>query len=293
MNSSWKRWLHILGGSLGLLGVVFVVFRLFSHSKTIDFSRFGMYEWMIICFLSFAYGSSNLLLTRAWQLLMLYFGVDVKNRLAVKIYGLSQLAKYIPGNIFHLAGRQALGMAAGLPTKELAKSAIWELGSIAVAGAFFWILVVPLVWPTTSVLIAVSFFVAMLICASLFARKIFSGIVSFALILQIIFLFVSGLIFVALLSFVFDVNISISLLPALCAAFVVAWLAGFLVPGAPAGVGVRELVLLFLLKSVVIESDLLVAIVFGRIITVCGDFFYFLFSLFIKKKIIPQQATGH
>jgi len=284
MNSSWKRWLHILGGGLGLLGVVFVIFRLYSHSVAIDFSRFGMREWMAVCFLSFAYGLSNLLLAKAWQLCMLHFGIDAKNRLAVKIYGVSQLAKYIPGNIFHLAGRQALGMAAGFPAKGLAKSAVWELGSIAVAGAFFGILVVPLVWPATPVAVAVSFFVATLIFVSLCVRKLLSACISSALMLQVVFLFVSGMIFVALLGFVLNVDIPILLLPVLCAAFVVAWLVGFVMPGAPAGVGVRELVLLLLLEAIVAESDLLSAIVLGRAITVLGDLFYFSVSTLMGPK---------
>lgn len=64
--------------------------------------------------------------------------------------------------------------------------------------------------------------------------------------------------------------------------YVLAWLAGLVTPGAPAGVGVRELVLLFLLKGIVAEADLLLAVVLGRVVTVVGDFGFFVFGNLIR-----------
>ena len=77
------------------------------------------------------------MLAYAWWNLLEQFGASVSKRWAAKIYGLSQLAKYVPGNIFHLAGRQAMGMSAGVGGRILAKSALWELGIILIAGAVF------------------------------------------------------------------------------------------------------------------------------------------------------------
>ena len=47
----------------------------------------------------------------------------------------------------------------------------------------------------------------------------------------------------------------------------------------------RELVLLFLLKDLVAEADLLLAVLLGRLITVSGDLLYFILSCFIAPKI--------
>jgi hypothetical protein len=58
----------------------------------------------------------------------------------------------------------------------------------------------------------------------------------------------------------------------------VAWLAGLLTPGAPAGVGVREIMLLFLLGTVVGRADLLLAAVLSRVITVTGDGGFFVWA---------------
>jgi uncharacterized membrane protein YbhN (UPF0104 family) len=65
---------------------------------------------------------------------------------------------------------------------------------------------------------------------------------------------------------------------AVCGAYVVAWLIGLITPGAPAGVGVRELVLLFLLKDTITEAELVLVVLLGRTVTVTGDLLAFVFA---------------
>ena len=62
-------------------------------------------------------------------------------------------------------------------------------------------------------------------------------------------------------------------------AYVIAWLAGFLVPGSPAGLGVREVVLLYLLSGHYPESTLLILILASRIVTTFGDVLFYLAAL--------------
>jgi hypothetical protein len=62
-------------------------------------------------------------------------------------------------------------------------------------------------------------------------------------------------------------------------AYVVAWLAGLLTPGSPAGMGVREIALLALLGSRFAEADLLMAVVVSRGITLAGDVGFFAWAL--------------
>lgn len=64
----------------------------------------------------------------------------------------------------------------------------------------------------------------------------------------------------------------------------IAWLAGLVTFGSPAGIGVREVVLLFLLGPMVVESDLLVIIILNRIITVIGDGIFFACASFTALK---------
>jgi hypothetical protein len=278
-----KRVPHVLGTGLGILGVVFVVMRLNTHMGQLDLARFDTTAWSLVGLLALVYGAANILLAQAWWHLLVFFDIEVKKRWAVRTYGLSQLAKYVPGNIFHLAGRQALGMAAGLPASALAKSALWELGLIATAGAFFGLLVTPLLWPELPVPASAEAFGLMSVVSIITLRWLLAPAVGAALIWQIFFLMISGIVFMGALFLVTPSSvITLSTFSVLCGSYVIAWLAGLVTPGAPAGVGVREMVLLFLLKGMMSESDLLLAIVLGRIVTVAGDFFYFLTATFIK-----------
>ena len=77
----------------------------------------------------------------------------------------------------------------------------------------------------------------------------------------------------------------------LCGAYVLAWLIGLLTPGAPAGVGVRELVLLFLLKGEISETDLVFAVLLGRIMTVGGDVFIYVISMLMSSD--NEQRITH
>ena len=137
MSLILKRALHWAGSALALLGIAFVALRLHDYGAELDFSRFDTARWSVVVGFALIYGLANLMLALAWWNLLKQFGVSVSRRWAIKTYGISQLARYVPGNIFHLAGRQAMGMAAGLPGWSLAKSSVWELGLISFAGAVF------------------------------------------------------------------------------------------------------------------------------------------------------------
>ncbi|KJR46146.1 hypothetical protein UF75_3469 [Desulfosporosinus sp. I2] len=279
-----KLVLSWVGGLLALIGVLFVVIRLVGYADKLDLSQLQTVDWLVLSALSILYAIMNVALVLAWQQIMKSLKTPLGFWQAAHIYGMSQLAKYVPGNIFHLAGRQALGMAAGVPGWALAKSSVWELGLIAVAGALFGLLSLPLWWQSFPSVVALLLFVIVLIVMGLAARRWLKLPMAFALGCYVLFLTVSGLIFFVVLSLVSSVSVTTGMLLGLVGAFVIAWLAGLLTPGAPAGVGVRELVLLFVLKGAVAEADLLLAVAIGRVVTVAGDLLFFLGAAGIRRK---------
>lgn len=62
------------------------------------------------------------------------------------------------------------------------------------------------------------------------------------------------------------------------AVFLVSWLVGFVVPGAPGGIGIREATIVLLLGPVVGEADALAFSFLMRVIAVLGDAVLFLFG---------------
>ena len=87
-----------------------------------------------------------------------------------------------------------------------------------------------------------------------------------------------------LLILIVNTFLSIKLIIAakLIVVFSLAWVAGFIIPGAPGGIGVREVVLIFFFQLIGEPESIAVAIAL-RFVTLLGDIFFLLLAI---KKII-------
>lgn len=284
MSFSVKRALHWAGTALAVAGVVFVIFRLNDYSEQLDFSHFNFFFWLIIAGLAIIYGSANIMLALAWWNILLHYGSKVQRRWAIRIYGLSQLAKYVPGNIIHLASRQAMGLAHGVSGWVLVKASVWELGLVSIAGALFFLLVLPQFLSVFTTMSASVCFIGVLLAFVFGLSKFISHAIAKTFVWYALFFMLSCMIFIGLLMLLTDGSMSsIGQVLVISGAFVVAWTVGLVTPGSPAGVGVRELVLLVLLKGLVNEVDLLLAVLLSRVITVCGDILFFLIATVLSQ----------
>lgn len=272
------RILNWTGSALAFAGIIFVVFRLNDYSTQVDFSVFNLKAWLIVLIYIFIYAFANILLALAWRYILNFFDVHTSSLWSIKVYGISQLAKYVPGNIMHLASRQAIGLASGVSGLVLAKSSVWELGLLSVTASLFMVLILPQFFPLEESMALIIFVAFLLLMATILKRFLGLAIMQ-AFGLYIVFFIVLGLLFVGLLELVTASFISLQLLT-LCGIFVTAWLVGLVTPGAPAGLGVRELILLTLLEGVIPDTDLLFTILLSRIVTTGGDLFFFMGTSF-------------
>jgi hypothetical protein len=278
-----KRILSWGGTALAVAGVAIVMLRLYDEGAAVYFGRFSPSYWLVFSGLALSYGLSNSLLALAWRHLLAKLGTVMSRPCTMRIYGLSQVAKYLPGNIFHLAGRQALGMAAGAPGWLLAKSTVWELGLMATTGALFGCLALPLLFSAVSVPVSILLWLLTLGLVAWLVGHFGGTAIVWAFGLQTVFLMLSGGIFLSLVVLVTaSPGLLISLGPSVAAAYVVAWLVGLVTPGAPAGAGVREIVLLMLLSAVLTKVDVVTVLILGRFVTVLGDLAFFLAATLIR-----------
>lgn len=284
-----KKYLHWAGSLLAAVGIIFIALRLRDYSGQINFSNFGWEVWWVVGCCAVVYGLANNLMALAWWHLLRQFGTIPSLLWAIRIYGISQLAKYVPGNVFQFAGRQAFGMAAGIPGWTLAKSTIWELGLLAVSGSLFSLLVLPHIFASLPVGIGIgAFILAVVVVATVLKAFVGSSAVK-AFGLYVVFLIISGTLFVSLVSTLYPPALaSGENWIVLCGAYVVAWLIGLITPGAPAGVGVRELILVMLLPGLVGESELLLTVVLGRVVTVVGDVLFFIMASLLNQKVATE-----
>jgi glycosyltransferase 2 family protein len=278
-----RKILNWVGLGLGIAGIVFIVLKFKEYDLKIDFSSLSPSTWLIIFSMVLVYFSSCFLLAFAWHNILLYLNLRVQPAWSIRTYGISQLAKYIPGNIFQFASRQAIGVSEGLPGIPLAKSIFWELLLIASSGVLFGVLILPMVWRQVSQILSIALFLASG-CAYFFIMyKKVNRWIGLSVGYYLAFLCISGCIFLVIAR-----TISVDLLNdpriflIIGGAYVFAWLVGLITPGAPAGAGVREAVIFLLLFQVLSQQDLLLAIILTRVVTILGDVFFYLFALVMK-----------
>jgi hypothetical protein len=209
-------------------------------------------------------------------------------------YLTSQFAKYLPGNVFQYLARHALGRRLGIGHGALAAAALIEALLLASAAA---ILVLALGMPVLHAVIpwvpqaGAGWAIAMLLVLPLLRylprRSAVTAWIprypmpTLALLLSgyLVFFSLFGGLFVGLLAW--------SNVPAPMPAHVVggssaAWLVGYLVPGAPAGAGLREAAL-SLAAGGKASPGVLSAIVLFRLVTLSGDFLAFLLGRAIDR----------
>ncbi|MEM9553173.1 MAG: hypothetical protein AAGC60_02865 [Acidobacteriota bacterium] len=296
-------WARALGIVLTLASLGFVGWRL-AASDAWQLRRLTTPEGLaVLVAASVVYGAVCLLLVLAWRRVLGLLAEEPGDerkaeppRLArwlpgfdacLGIYGRSQIAKYLPGNVFHLAGRQVLAQRAGVPARVAGLSlALEHLGLVAAAAALALALPSALSpggpWLSAATVAALGLAACALpLLAQSAARR---GAVPWlrlppiaprrmlaawlqVIAWQLLFFLGVGLLLFALVRSLVDAT-----LPLAVFAFAPAWLLGLVTPGAAAGVGVREAVLILLLENGGLPADdALLAALALRLVTTLGD----------------------
>jgi hypothetical protein len=255
-----------------------------------------------------AYAVACLLLAGGWVILLRHFsGRRLRLRLGTAIYGRSQLAKYLPTNLLHFAGRHVLGRRHGLGHVSLALAAVYEVlgvlaasAVLAVAGMSIYgfdqaVLAVPTV---LGVLMAavVGQGVVGAILQRRRGRKVsdWNGLLKAttgAGACYLVFFLAAGMILWLLTVGLGEAG-SLPAAAQVIACFAVAWLAGFVTPGAPGGLGVREAVLAALLADRLGPSTAATAGLALRLVTTLGDVAFFALAVFIGPGQAPTSPAA-
>lgn len=278
MISFIKRHLNKIGSMLALCGVLFLAIKLHTYSASISFRQIPLEKWFLFVLLTLAYGLLCLLNAFSWKYNLKHCKVTITTLDSISIYGVSQLAKYLPGNVFQFAGRQALGMANNINAKALVKSTFWELILLCLGGAILSALMITILAPFFRPELSIAASITLISLYLVLLNHFTSNEMVKAAFINLTFTFLSGLSFLILLKIL---NFSTGSLREheVIGAYILAWLIGLVTPGAPAGVGIREVILLYLFKDSINNEELLFTILLGRMMTVSGDFIFYLIAL--------------
>ena len=290
--------IQILSLLIILLSLWFIGDKFWVHYNWIISSAFNFELITIIFICSIVYGLSEFLLSFAWRNLLILCGHNnISVNLCHKIYGKSQIAKYIPGNVFHILGRHVLANQAGINHMVLAGAAIYEIlgllstsilisfSGMAIFGlkniyfSFHQIIISLTVTIIISVLISFSapYFMKLKGITLPYKRK-WDYVLNISKIYFFYFLFflIAGLLLVFIVKIFIEINFFIS--AKIIIIFSIAWLAGFIIPGAPGGIGVREVVIIFFISPIIGEAQSTVVAIALRFITLLGDLWFLIIS---------------
>jgi glycosyltransferase 2 family protein len=296
-----RRWLR----RLALLLVV-VASLYFLQALVSQFDTLREVSWSLAAFVAMACSVVLMLGVIAlgglmWSLLLRDQGAPTPLGTAMEIVAIAQIAKYLPGNVGHLLGQVALAGAAAIPlgvaVSTLLISTLWLLavglgvGALAVLqfadvlGLPVWQGPGPLQLLGLGVLLAASPWLGIVAANRLLpalscrlggGRLLSVPRWSTGLALGAGFLFcfvVFGCMLVLQARWVFGIDQGDVLMFTLL--FTAAWVAGYVVPGAPGGLGVREAVMLMLFTPVVGAGAAVGLGLTMRMATVAGDGFAF------------------
>lgn len=235
-----------------------------------------------------------------WQRILRDIGLKLEVAQCLEIYTLTQFGKYLPGNVAHHIGRVVLAKQAGITVRATTHSMLieflWGIGaasSMALLGLVYFnpgdngistitlvlLMIFTMLLPWLGVWLANTFFpgIAERLSGS---GKIILPSLRTMLWCNLAFVgsfLIMGLILDLQAKFIFDVADSHLLM--LVGAFALSWIAGYITPGAPAGLGVREAVLVSFLSPVLGGSTAVGLSLALRLATSLGDGVCFLFAL--------------
>ncbi|RWK09367.1 hypothetical protein [Mesorhizobium sp.] len=280
--------LNLFGGLLSFAGLAAISFKLWAYRGELNAAGLSFVGYISIALAAVLSGASNTLLALAWRSFLLYLGESPDRRWSIWAYSTSQVAKYVPGNIFHYTSRQVIGAAAGIRHGALAKSAGLELIVISTTAVLFLPLVAP-IFITIFQFLGIMVFIFISSISLIVINSYFGRCFAKAFICYIVFLSLSGSIFISAFIAAGGLLTATEIF-LVGGAYVLAWLLGLVTPGAPAGVGVREAALLYLLAGFAPPAVILSAVVFGRVITVAGDLLFYACGQLLKRRLVSKSV---
>lgn len=255
----------------------------------------------------------------AWRLLLADLNVHRPWRELTEILAITQLAKYVPGNIGVHLGRTAMAISKGIGSGPVVLSMLAETALAIAAALCIGVLGALLSKPGLGAVqgdIRGSITVAALLAAGgilaflLLKRRLMSlaqqitqrrgwtmpsrlaprlstalrAFVGYCANYLVIGLGIWGMCLFLLPARAHDIGL-------LSASFALAWIAGFFAPGAPAGFGVREAIMLGILGFSYAQADALVIVIALRLATMLGDTLCFIAGYVLLRLSLRQQAT--
>lgn len=308
-----KVLLTVAGACLAIVALGFWLNLIAKHWDAIQAIEWDTAAWVSALAALLLYGLHLALSVQLWRWLLVMLGTVHAYLPLQAVYLISLLCRYVPGNILQYLGRVYLGTRIGIPLATVSMSVVLELLLFLMVAAV--IVVTGLAFgdavatgneamrgagAQVGMLLAGCMFIVLLVKPTLrllhhmapqrwqlpamsnwsLARllgQLLGILVIFVILGLVMELMASGILKVKEPRFLF-----------LTWAFALSWTLGSITPGAPAGIGVRDAVLLALLSMHYTEEQALALSLYSRVVSLLGDALYTLFAMVYTRR----QFTG-
>lgn len=303
-----KNLIKQAGNIIAIIAMAFIAVRLYKYRSEIH-DIWNAKLLTVILLAAVVCGALVIISSRCFHLLTLAVTKkDIKASLVIPLYVKSNLYKYLPGNIMHYVGRNQIAVESEATHPQIVLCTMTEMGVSCIAGLSAGLLLSysfvrdwisrhdhRLLWLIVfaAVVVTAACTIMMITDNKLSARirtvincrnlALITGILLYNIANQI----TQGLMFVFLLK-VMGVAIAPEFYLSVAGVYAFAWLIGFITPGSPGGLGVREAMLSVFLSDVVSPGLISTAAILNRVITIFGDILAFAaVALYInfKKKV--------
>lgn len=310
-----KKYLKIVGNILTVIAIIYIVKTI--YSMKIDFATISNRSALTA---AFAVGFVIMLVTLyllayAWTQIISYFS---KNRFdkdkGVCIYIKANLGKYMPGNVMHYVERNLFAAEAGLNQLEVAASSVIEIAELLATALFMCVVLafedlekILMEVQIKGSYIGVAVGALLLLGIAVFLvlkskraeklknmlkrcwnKKFFLLLLGNMLIYMVVF-FLLGMAMVIMATVPFDIAVSFENARTIISSYTLAWVSGFIIPGAPGGIGIREYVFTVLTRKTEFENIILVVALLHRFMNILGDIVGYLVAILKMRKSKQEE----
>jgi hypothetical protein len=316
-----KRLYQVAGLLLVITASIYFFIYLIENWSKLPANIFELKQIPTLLAVTFCYLSCFLITSKAWYTLLYSVGEKPKLLPLLKIILLSQFAKYLPGNFAHHISRAVLARNAVKSNNSIAITMLLELilvilaacGVAVIAISFDQSISTPQFMDVPTLgkvsvfsLITLLGLAFIYLSKSNFEKVIMSQfrfseatpykilgrkiqyLIECFFLYTINFLLLGAILYLLTESFFSNAQANYWLFTGL---FSIAWILGFITPGAPAGLGVREAILVTALDPIYGPGVALSLTLSLRIVTTMGDGLGFLIGLLLKKYLKPNSIT--
>ncbi|MDO8453988.1 MAG: lysylphosphatidylglycerol synthase domain-containing protein [Sulfurimonas sp.] len=283
-----------VGRVLVALSFIFIFFLLWQVDWS-EIAKHAKLSWIFTFAIATAiYIYAIYLLSYNWNAIVQKISDKTFSKDVMYVYLETVVYKYIPGNIFHFAGRHKLEKSLSISRKTIiyanSMEILFQLFSAVLLSLFMYIFIDEKL--LTSYKEYLQIFIYLSIALFFFAVLSFykkhglkveiknkALFLAKILINYILFLVLSGAVLALILNLFYDASKIYELFFIVIFINTVAWLAGYITPGSPGGIGVRETIILMPLLSLNLDKDVvLLSVILQRVVMIFSELLLYLFA---------------